>query len=107
MASSDAALSNLICGGSVAAGGAVTNRYGQGFTVGAQVGGVCTITLAAPGVPAGESILEVTPGAGAGGANITDTSPTVKTVTTVAQATAGVLTNEPFQFVISQIVPAP
>jgi hypothetical protein len=104
MAAQDLNFRNLICGGSIPAGGTTpTNKYGQGFTVSAAVAGVSTITLAAPGVPAGESYLEAV--ASVGQVQIVDTSATVKTVTT--STAAGVATNEPYFFAIWQITPAP
>jgi len=104
MSLTDVTVLNLICGGSIPAGGTTpTNRFGQGFTVSAAVAGVSTITLAAPGVPAGESYLEAV--ASVGQVQIVDTSPTVKTVT--CSTAAGVATNEPYFFKISQISPAP
>jgi hypothetical protein len=104
MAAQDVTFRNLVCGGSIPAGGTTpTNKYGQGFTVSAAVAGVSTITLPAPGVPAGESYMQVC--AQVGQAQIADTSATVKTVT--CSTAAGVATNEPYFFEIWQITPAP
>ncbi len=104
MAAQDVNFLDLICGGSIPAGGTTpTNKFGQGFTVSAAVAGVSTITIAAPGVPAGESYLEAV--ASVGQCQIVDTSATVKTVT--CSTAAGVATNEPYFFKISKINPAP
>ncbi len=104
MSLTDVTQLNTICGGSIPAGGVTpTSRFGQGFTVSAAVAGVSTITLPAPGVPAGEAYAEAV--AQVGQVQIAVTSATVYTVTT--STAAGVATNEPYFFRISQITPAP
>jgi len=104
MSQTDVIIRNLIAGGSIpAAGTTPTNRFGAGFTVSAAVAGVSTITLAAPGVPAGEVYIEGI--AQVGQIAIVPTSATVFTVTT--STAAGVATNEPYFFAVWQITPAP
>jgi hypothetical protein len=94
----------LLAAGKVSTAGAVLSR--TGMWVPARTGaGVYTITLPAPGSPAGANFMSLTLNTAAGQCQIVDTSDTVKTVTTFA-ADGTTATDKNFSFEIWQIIPS-